>query len=1085
MTLDNLTSLAGLKDFQRRTVAHVFRRMYQEQETAGRFLVADEVGLGKTLVARGLIATIVDHLKAKGVERIDVIYICSNADIARQNVSRLNITGRSAFFCPERLTLLPTRVRELKANPLNFISFTPGTTFNHGHRTGTKRERHLIYQMLRSRLHVSLNGLARLLQGNAGDGWLTEVNSALDFDKGIADTFFSAVCASSTISSEIIELCAIYQDGRRSIHDDHRQRCLKLVGNLRRLLAKSCLDALKPNLVILDEFQRFKDLLGDPEDNPVAELAQELFNYPSADLRVLLLSATPYKMFARDDEEEDHYRDFLQTMGFLLNNPASLARLEEDLRMFRRALQSARNEADFEGVETIKNSIEECLRKVMCRTERICATTKRDAMVVEQRPPIPLAACDLVDLRMVDAVGREVGYPDTLEYWKSSPYLLNFMKDYKLKQKLREWLSNRRAETDGILEILRNHPQGLLDKTRFASYAALEPANARLRLLFQEVVDSGLWRLLWMPPSLPYWQPEGGFALVRQATKTLIFSGWNVVPDAIAAMLSYEVERLMVREAGREVAYDNLAKRFQVNLRLKGDPAKSQFAFRNLASHMTLALLFPSTTLAAIADPLDLASTAGKRPLLAEVRAIVAQRIRERLEPILPRGLEDSEPDSNWYWRSIILLERGNSLPFRDWCATHWSSARTGADESPDESARFGRFLQSWLRTWDGFESCTGRPPDDLCEVLADITLAGPAVCALRALHRASPGLKLENLTLRNSAVFVAEGLCKQFNSPEATALVKGKNKASNFWRQVLTYCAEGNLQALLDEQVHVLHESLGLLDSPDEQTAKCIAEELHTALSIRTSTLRPDEIRVGRDRAVIDHFSVRSHYALRFGEIREEDKTVARKESVRSAFNSPFRPFVLASTSVGQEGLDFHVWCHSVVHWNLPANPVDLEQREGRVHRYKGHAVRKNVADAFGLNALAGTSTLGIDPWRILFEQAHATRNDGCNDLVPYWIFETEGGARVERRILAVPYSRDEGRYHRLQRSLALYRMVFGQPRQEDLLEYLIRRFGPDQASRIAERWSIRLEPPEPLQRCTLLPGYENALITPELLCP
>jgi len=28
-------------------------------------------------------------------------------------------------------------------------------------------------------------------------------------------------------------------------------------------------------------------------------------------------------------------------------------------------------------------------------------------------------------------------------------------------------------------------------------------------------------------------------------------------------------------------------------------------------------------------------------------------------------------------------------------------------------------------------------------------------------------------------------------------------------------------------------------------------------------------------------------------------------------------------------EGLDFHHYCHAIVHWNLPSNPVDLEQRE------------------------------------------------------------------------------------------------------------------------------------------------------------
>ncbi len=77
------------------------------------------------------------------------------------------------------------------------------------------------------------------------------------------------------------------------------------------------------------------------------------------------------------------------------------------------------------------------------------------------------------------------------------------------------------------------------------------------------------------------------------------------------------------------------------------------------------------------------------------------------------------------------------------------------------------------------------------------------------------------------------------------------------------------------------------------------------------------------------------------------------RSSEVRDAFNSPFWPFVLATTSVGQEGLDFHLYCHAVVHWNLPGNPVDLEQREGRVHRYKGHAVRKNLARDFGHEVL------------------------------------------------------------------------------------------------------------------------------------
>ena len=93
----------------------------------------------------------------------------------------------------------------------------------------------------------------------------------------------------------------------------------------------------------------------------------------------------------------------------------------------------------------------------------------------------------------------------------------------------------------------------------------------------------------------------------------------------------------------------------------------------------------------------------------------------------------------------------------------------------------------------------------------------------------------------------------------------------------------------------------------------------------------------------------------------------------------------VLATTSVGQEGLDFHPYCHAVVHWNLPSNPVDLEQREGRIHRYKGHAVRRNVAAAFGSAAL---NSSGVDPWESAFEMAKKARKPGVSDIIPYWLY-------------------------------------------------------------------------------------------------
>lgn len=63
---------------------------------------------------------------------------------------------------------------------------------------------------------------------------------------------------------------------------------------------------------------------------------------------------------------------------------------------------------------------------------------------------------------------------------------------------------------------------------------------------------------------------------------------------------------------------------------------------------------------------------------------------------------------------------------------------------------------------------------------------------------------------------------------------------------------------------------------------------------------------------------------------------------SVRKAFNSPFYPFVLVTTSIGAEGLDFHQYCERLVHYTAPANVVALEQKNGRIDRYGSLAQRK-----------------------------------------------------------------------------------------------------------------------------------------------
>jgi hypothetical protein len=60
-------------------------------------------------------------------------------------------------------------------------------------------------------------------------------------------------------------------------------------------------------------------------------------------------------------------------------------------------------------------------------------------------------------------------------------------------------------------------------------------------------------------------------------------------------------------------------------------------------------------------------------------------------------------------------------------------------------------------------------------------------------------------------------------------------------------------------------------------------------------------------------------------------------------------RALSFAALQHRQKGIDLHWWCHAAIRWNTPASPVDYEQREGRAQRYGGHAVRTNLATAFG----------------------------------------------------------------------------------------------------------------------------------------
>jgi superfamily II DNA or RNA helicase len=1071
---DTSSALAGLKDFQRATVDYVFDRFYGQDPTR-RFLVADEVGLGKTLVAKGVIARTIDHLWDK-VPRIDVIYICSNSDIARQNIDRLRIPGCEEAAQATRLTLLPIQMQDLRQHRVNFVALTPATSFEQTGGGGRIDERVLLYWLLdrawgihgpRASLYV--------MQDYAKTSSFEPRVKAFDFtrvNRQIADEFVSSLAkqvreevaaGKLDMHSRFEELRSLFcRTDAKATRDATRLRT-RWIGDLRRLLARVCLATLEPDLIILDEFQRFKHLL--EEESEAGELARDLFDSEAGQgARVLLLSATPYRGLSLHHEiDDDHYGDFVALLRFLENSDA--AECEEILAEYRAALPAVMTPDGLERLRRAKTALQQRLCRVMARTERLASSDKRGGMLLDAPPTdASLHAVDVRAFLGAQRIADTVEQGDVVEYWKSAPYLFNFMDKYALKRAF-----EGAPEKDKMVKLVREFPETFLDLERASAYQPLEPANPRLRELLSETVDRGLWRLLWMPPSLGYYTLAGPYGVreLASVTKRLVFSAWNMVPRAVASLVSYEAERRMMRAAHPR------AQLTQEDWKKQRGLLRFAISDDRLAGLPVLLLVYPCLTFARDCDPRDLAR--GDRLTAAEVRAQFAARIREligRLGIVQETG---SSTDDRWYWLAPMLLDYAEfPVAAQAWWDRADLAQTWAGIEGGDEDDGWSSHVEKARQTLDSIRSGKdhlGIPPDDLMDVLALAASAGPATVAMRAYARASRSDPADCLPLRDIAGRSGRAFLTLFNHAEVIEAVRTEFKGEPYWQRVLEYAHAGGLQAVLDEYAHLLRESLSVAALPAAAIAEKIGAELIAALTIRAASLRIDDVTAPRyaREVQIKTEPMRIRFAMRFGDDRSDEEAPltfdgaspgTRKERVRAAFNSPFWPFVLVSTSVGQEGLDFHHYCHAITHWNLPSNPVDLEQREGRIHRYKGHAVRKNVAAAFATEALSHRDS---DAWETAFELGRTGRSVQENDLVPYWLFP--GNAKIERHVPALPFSREVERLNSLRRALAIYRMVFGQSRQEDLIAYLLAQIPEGNRAEIMAELQIDLSPAKRLE--------------------
>ena len=261
-------------------------------------------------------------------------------------------------------------------------------------------------------------------------------------------------------------------------------------------------------------------------------------------------------------------------------------------------------------------------------------------------------------------------------------------------------------------------------------------------------------------------------------------------------------------------------------------------------------------------------------------------------------------------------------------------------------------------------------------------------------------------------------------------------------------YARMGGLKKVLEEYVFVL----GLTADANDEKLNSISKTLGNMTDYfgEKDKFAPTKIICydtgkktffsGEDvEALKNTFSLSCGFAERFTD-DDSDRNAHKKShqmNLQALFNSPFYPFVIASTSVAQEGLDFHNYCHQIVHWSVPKTPIAFEQREGRIDRFLSHLIRKRIA----------AHSSGEETWVELIDKLKNESNG--NPLVPYWyvpVKDSENAApQFIRAVNVLPFSKEESHYRKLKTALKEYNYYLGPNYQDkdkiDLSPFLKKR--------------------------------------------
>jgi hypothetical protein len=1056
-TVEDINS--QLKGFQSASVDYVMEQFYTNKRN--KVLIADEVGLGKTIIAKGVIAKSVERERKK--TPFHVVYICSNQVLAHQNISKLNPFGISEQPL-SRLIFLAFNPKPNTNLPLRLSSLTPNTSFNLTNSVGYKEERAILFKLLfkYADFRNQEKELRKLLKGNnqiGTDSWNNLVNSyikdgdvflrpelARTFKQKLEELTFSndrfprsyELLGNKDYKSLYSALKALLRKFESNKKLEPLHYSYEIIIALRKELTQVCVTYLDADLFILDEFQKFKSLIDGDDISEAGEIAKAVLQ--NDDARVLLLSATPFKPFTTQREQlkgENHYEEFKKIVEFLGGTKGAelWKSFREDQQAFFEILRFPTIAIEeTERAFDVKTKLENSFKTFLSRNERLNVATEYDNMISKNtKDQINVINHDISNFIAIDTLTDKLRsinplitnrFGSTLEFAKSAPYPLSFLNGYNLYS-----LFSSLKEEKQIKSFLKKNENASISYEKIRDYKPFgfhkgEPTypNGKLRVLAEECFKHNAEFLLWLPPSKSYYKPFGIFEKAADFSKILVFSNWLMAPRAISSLLSYEAER---RTIGSEKIKNTKEKGSRTYFAQPRKPVP-QITYSKSSSEKTVKsdvtnsiLTYPSIVLS---EKNCLRSLKNYSLAYNEVENLQINVIKELFKKLkLNQYISNQEEDKQWYWIASPLLDAistGNNNLLQSIIVLHSGNKKI--------------LFEYILKTIKGVLVGTiklGKFPKDLFSVLARITLSSPANACLFAFKN---NFKNHNLVeIYKSTHSIADAFSSLLNKPESISAIRMSINEGEYWRQVINYSASGNISSMFDEYFYMLK------NCNNTTNVEAIKDLMIDVLTVSTSTINVDlQDKSGN----LKTHSMRCHFAANFGDEKMNTESGSnRSVNIRTVFNSPFRPFVLASTSIGQEGLDFHFYCRKIFHWNLPHNAIDIEQREGRINRFKGFVIRKKISELISDDELA-KHKIEDSIWDTYFKCAEEINNKDLSGIKPYWYLEgnkdEKDSTMIERFVPIHKFSKDQNKYEQLKATLGLYRLTFGQPRQEELIE-------------------------------------------------